>query len=884
LKKNFFYFLTGFLFTVFVFSALQEFYLTNPIFPKFENLLPDFILSIVKKPVEMQSVEHSSTFQSSSEIGAFFQTLSKLEKSKAGIVKILHFGDSLIWGDILTERIKTNFHRDFGFGGIGLVPIAEYRERYFKNYKNFNQIDSFQKFHLNHRQNPNPFLGFLGEGFIPKQKEFQLSYQADSSKINFYFDVQNSDSFVVINNQIISNSENFHSIQNKNIPISFHISEAEKFSLHGVSLENESGIVYSSVPRQGIELTDLQIIGDKFSSIKNYSPDLIILQFGINESENIYTNNYLSSVKYKTDLENTIRFIKFHSSKSQILLIAPMERVYADSKPMKEISEIIAIQKSVSLSENISFLNLYSLLGGANQNEKLYNEKILQSDRTHLTRSGGDIIGDLIYFEIQKEYRNFLGEEIKMTLNETKKKMNNPILFSSKAFFYFFIFVFILIFSLPKYKILILSLSSVYFYAAWDLSTIPLLLFSTFIGFYTGIKIDTSRRLGQKIWLLTSILFNLIILFYFKYFIFFQKILNEIYFYLKGEKLFSLNMQIFLPIGISFYTFQILSYSIDVFRKQVEPEKKFLSFLHYIAFFPQLIAGPIVRAQDFLAKRKNDSHYRTRYVHFSNGVFLFIVGLLKKLLADNLANSCIDKVFSNPEMFSSLEILLSIYAYAAQIYLDFSGYSDMAIGLAKILGYRLTLNFLFPYSSFTITEFWRRWHISLSNWFRDYLYIPLGGNRKNIYFNLFLVMILCGLWHGASFLFLLWGLWHGLFLLIERFFLIRESKSYIRKFFTLHIIIIGWILFRSGNLETYFSIWNRLFKLETQFVNQEVWVIAFLILFFIYQFFRNSIMLKIRILWQQFWPFVHGISLAFCIFSIYYFTKISVKPFIYFEF
>ncbi len=872
------------MFTIFVGSVLQEFYFTNTIFPKFDNLLPDFILSIVQKPYEIQSVEQSSTFQSSSEIGAFFQALSKLEKSKTGLVKILHFGDSLIWGDILTERIKTNFHRDFGFGGIGLVPIAEYRERYFKNYKNLNRIDSFQKFHLNHRQNPNPSLGFLGEGFIPKQKDFQLSYQADSSKINFYFDGQNSDSILLINNQIVSNEKNFHSLDNKNIPISFHISKVEKFSLHCVSLENESGIVYSSVPRQGIELSDLQILGDKFSSIKKFSPDLIILQFGINESENIYTNNFLSSVKYKTDLENTIRFIKVHSDKSQILLISPMERVYADSKPMKEILEIIKIQKSVSVSENISYLNLYSLLGGENQNEKLYIDKILQSDRTHLTRSGGDVIGDRIYSEIQEEYRNFLGEEIKMTLNETKKKMNNPILFSSKAFFYFFIFVLILIWFLPQYKILILSLSSVYFYAAWDLFTIPLLLFSTFIGFYTGIKIDNASLVRKKIWLLACILSNILILFYFKYFMFFQKILKETYFLFKGESCFSLEIQILLPIGISFYTFQILSYSIDVYRKHIEPEKNFLSFLHYIAFFPQLIAGPIVRAQDFLANRKNDSHYRNRYVHFSDGIFLLSLGLLKKLLADNLANSSIDKVFSNPEMFSSIEILLSIYAYAAQIYLDFSGYSDMAIGLAKILGYRLTLNFLFPYSSFTITEFWRTWHISLSNWFRDYLYIPLGGNRKNTYFNLFIVMILCGLWHGASYLFLLWGLWHGLFLLIERFFLIRESKSYIRKFFTLHIIIIGWILFRSGSLETYFSIWNRLFKLETQFVNQEVWVIAFLILFFIYQFFQNSIMLKIRIRWLQFTPFIHGMSLAFCIFSIFYFTKISVKPFIYFEF
>jgi alginate O-acetyltransferase complex protein AlgI len=258
-----------------------------------------------------------------------------------------------------------------------------------------------------------------------------------------------------------------------------------------------------------------------------------------------------------------------------------------------------------------------------------------------------------------------------------------------------------------------------------------------------------------------------------------------------------------MPIGISFFTFQGMSYVIDLYRKKVNVQKNPAKLAFYISFFPQLIAGPIVRYIDIERQIYKRDETIDKFIY---GVKRFVIGLAKKVIIANNMGYVADLVFNNPAIENTAIIAwLGIVCYTFQIYFDFSGYSDMAIGLGRMFGFKFLENFNYPYISKTITEFWRRWHISLSSWFRDYVYIPLGGNKQgNVYANLLIVFALTGFWHGASFQFLAWGLWHGLFLIIERLFGMREVKNKriisLRLAITLLIVVIGWVFFRSPGL------------------------------------------------------------------------------------
>ena len=303
----------------------------------------------------------------------------------------------------------------------------------------------------------------------------------------------------------------------------------------------------------------------------------------------------------------------------------------------------------------------------------------------------------------------------------------------------------------------------------------------------------------KRIVLVFFLLLNLGFLFYYKYFNFavitLRSIIPNFYFPIKD---------IALPIGISFFTFQGMSYIIDVYRDEVKPQKNPLIIAMYISMFPQLIAGPIVRYSDI------ESACYTRQTTidtFYSGISRFVIGLSKKMFIANTLAVQADRIFSqNVNQIGSGTAWLGAIFYALQIYYDFSGYSDMAIGLGKMIGFSFPENFDYPYISKSIREFWRRWHISLSTFFRDYVYIPLGGSRKgNVYIHLFAIFLLTGLWHGASWTFVLWGLWHGLFIILERIFL-KESKSILlvnilEHVYTLFIVLIGWVLFRSETIQ-----------------------------------------------------------------------------------
>lgn len=368
------------------------------------------------------------------------------------------------------------------------------------------------------------------------------------------------------------------------------------------------------------------------------------------------------------------------------------------------------------------------------------------------------------------------------------------MLFNSLTFILIFLPISILFYyclnnNLKNYLLLLISLL---FYAWGEPKFIILLMISILINYFLSLIIYNSNKLS-KISLILAIAINVIFLLSFKYLSLYVGFLNQFF-----PVQFNLS-EITLPIGISFYTFQVISYLVDVYKKEVDVQKNFFLFATYIAFFPHLIAGPIVRYSDIkdqLTKRKYNIN------NFCNGVRLFIIGLAKKVIIANNVAIIVDGIYGeigNIDIYAFIFMSISFYL---QIYFDFSGYSDMAVGLGKMFGFELKDNFDYPYVSTSITEFWRRWHISLSSWFKDYIYIPLGGNRVSTLhwiINILIVWILTGIWHGSNMNFILWGLYFGIIIILEKKIFkkyLEKVPVFIRWLYTFIIINIGWLMFK----------------------------------------------------------------------------------------
>lgn len=361
------------------------------------------------------------------------------------------------------------------------------------------------------------------------------------------------------------------------------------------------------------------------------------------------------------------------------------------------------------------------------------------------------------------------------------------MIFSSIYFIYYFLIIFLILYFITpkKFKNYTLLLGSLFFYFYGDSKYIVLLLISSLVNYILGRLISKKNK---KLFLIIGLIFNFGLLFYFKYFNFFLSNINS---------LFKTNINLFsivLPLGISFYTFKNASYLIDVYKNKVNPEKNFINYFTYIAMFPSLIQGPIVRYKDIDLKDKKIS-----YDNFAMGVERFIIGLSKKvILADTLAKLVTD--LTNMEVQTVVSLWVKATSDIVKLYLDFSGYTDMAIGLGLMIGIKIMENFDYPLSTYSVTSFWRKWHISLSSWFKDYIYIPLGGNRKGKlrkYFNIFVVWFLTGLWHGASWNFILWGLYFGTILVIEKRFFLKffEKHKIIGNMVTNILVVIGFVFF-----------------------------------------------------------------------------------------
>ncbi len=378
------------------------------------------------------------------------------------------------------------------------------------------------------------------------------------------------------------------------------------------------------------------------------------------------------------------------------------------------------------------------------------------------------------------------------------------MIFSSSVFLFLFLPMVLLGYFLIRveYRNIFLLIVSLAFYGWGEPRFIFVMCLSIGINYIAGLIIHYGKmncgKVCNRIILICAVMVNLIILFYFKYLDFFIESINTV-----TGSAFPLK-NIVLPIGISFFTFQGMSYILDLYMDKVEVQKKLINIALYIALFPQLIAGPIVRYKDI---NEQINFRECKLDKFVIGIRRFVVGLGKKVVIANNLGLIADQIFANNPLENSMAIAwLGIICYTIQIYFDFSGYSDMAIGLGKMFGFDFLENFNYPYISTSITEFWRRWHISLSSWFRDYVYIPLGGNRRgNMYFNLLVVFLVTGLWHGAAWNFVIWGLWHGMFLIIEKMtkqknIHFKMPKS-IKWLFTMIIVMIGWILFRAPSLK-----------------------------------------------------------------------------------
>ena len=474
------------------------------------------------------------------------------------------------------------------------------------------------------------------------------------------------------------------------------------------------------------------------------------------------------------------------------------------------------------------------------------------------------------------------------------------MVFSSIVFLLYFLPAFLLTyyFADKKFKNAVILLFSILFYSWGAPKFIFILLGTTFVDFYlVKWMYQTENKLHKRLILSLSVSINIGLLFYFKYSNFFIDNINSVL-SVFGEK----NIQwtkLILPIGISFYTFETITYVVDIYRKVHKPLKNFWDYQLYIILFPKLIAGPIVRYND-LADQITDRSKNDTLDNRLIGFYRFAIGLAKKVLVANQMGLQADAIFAmNFSSLNTLTAWIGILAYTFQIYFDFSGYSDMAIGLAKMIGFKFPENFNNPYISTSITEFWRRWHISLGAWMKNYLYIPLGGNKvsskRRLYFNLWFVFLASGLWHGASWSFILWGAYHGSFLILEKSFLQKiynKIGKLLSTIITFILIVIGWVFFRVDKVSDAFVFLKRMFAFN--FKNMPSFDSEFYTFFLIAVFFAFfTYYKKGQLMHDSFYVGNYSINrhcvtslivIFLLVISISSITAFGFNPFIYFRF
>ena len=488
--------------------------------------------------------------------------------------------------------------------------------------------------------------------------------------------------------------------------------------------------------------------------------------------------------------------------------------------------------------------------------------------------------------------------DIPKLLNQFQYHRAEPLIFNSGFFLFLFLGFLAVYISLSKThraKLTFVTLFSLYFYYKSSGIYFLILIGSTVVDYTLANYIYKTTTPWKRLsWLVFSLVINLGLLGYFKY----TNFLHEIFSSLAGLPY--KPFDIFLPVGVSFFTFQSLSYTIDIYRGTLKPVNKILDYAFFVSFFPQLVAGPIVRAADFIPQIYQPTIVTKEM--FGRGIYLICTGLFKKaIISDYISLNFVDRIFDAPTLYTGLENLFGVYGYALQIYCDFSGYSDMAIGIALLLGFQFCLNFDSPYQSKNITEFWRRWHISLSTWLRDYLYISLGGNRKGkfrTYINLFITMLLGGLWHGAAFKFILWGGLHGLALGVHKLFTSlrlgiykkqNQFTSIVGLLITFHFVCFCWIFFRASSMENAMEVISQISlhftpQIFFDFIVGYRSILLVMMMGYILHFMPHRVELRTEKMVINM-PMAGKVAMMVCLVILVIQTKSAgIQPFIYFQF
>ncbi|TAL38824.1 MAG: hypothetical protein EPN93_03595 [Spirochaetes bacterium] len=922
-------------------------------FPAFRDYVPAALLSLAAQPAESDktaddpkpAIEKLPVFDDGKgheRLARFFKKLYELEKKDRKKVRILHYGDSIIWGDIFTLGLKRRFQKDFGDGGRGVVPIIYTRHTDIKDYVNstnkseFYLKDLLQGFRkdLVPLLDPgvNPCLGFTGESALPTNPYATIRYaipdggtplerlqiflrapmndgaesaeyraniacvpagQSGEEKLNWKISLKPDETGVV----------NFNIPPSKGVNIDFSGADARLPWVDAVNLETAQGLVYNTVCRMGTFMSWLNMIPEKNlePSIKALAPDLIIFQWGMNEAIELQQNKQFSAELYKAQTTRWLSRIKGIYPDADFMLIGPIEAIntwHGKALALVEVHEIIRMQREMAKELGMAFFNPYEHLGGEGQMFEMVKTGLAISDHTHFTVKGGENLAEGFYPMLMNAYKSSTGRagDVKATgtalIREEKRE---PIMFNSKSFVYFMAVVLViagLLSRLPRFRVAFILAASCMFYLSWQVWPIVFLLGISALDYFLALGIENAQLRGRRgsQYVVLSLLANLGVLFIFKYFDFFSTLISDVL--SAGAHRIDLPLlKVALPVGISFYTFQRLSYTIDVWRGHMKPESRFLPFMMYVSFFPQLLAGPIVRAKEFLPSLSEKlRHFAVDKEKVLAALFLIMTGLIKKTGADWLAVNLVDRVFTSPQMFSSLETVTALYAYTVQIYGDFSGYTDMAVGSAMLLGYNLTLNFNRPLQCISITDFWKRWHISLGTWFRDYLYFGLGGNRRHVYLNLLFVMSICGLWHGANMNYFFWGVYMGLFLVLERRFKLNEKeianpvKRAFRIFVAIQILAAGWLLFRPSTWDATLIMVRNIAQGSLQAANLSLTLLAVIALFFAVHYTPLSWKDKLRAYWIGSHPALQGMCAAGIAVFVYNIATAQVMPFIYFKF
>lgn len=638
--------------------------------------------------------------------------------------------------------------------------------------------------------------------------------------------------------------------------------------IYGLSIESNSGVIVDNIPHRGsagLEFTMADRQNQK-ALMMMLDPDLIILHYGLNVVRNV-REDY---TYYQKGLERQFQLLKELCPSADIVLMGLTDMADNFDGTMASFPNIEYIrdaQKNAAANAGIGYWDAYSAMGGANSIVKWVSldPPLAQKDYTHLTYAGSDSLATLFLNDLIPEPNPLpltsltddpsdslpadtlsqsteVSESSLFSISVTETQPapltdlllgllaydpSSPFIFSNIAFWIFMLFLmagYSIVYKKPFLRNFYLFLFSLFFYYKSGGLFLFLLVISTITDYTAGRLISGSRsRFVRLSWLVISLVVNLGMLGYFKYYGFVIDSINR----LAGTSLPSTDLlasisnslfltsfdvsSVVLPVGISFFTFQTISYTIDVYRRKVAPVKNILDFGFYVSFFPQLVAGPIVRASEFVPQLY--AKFSLTKKEFGHALYLIAKGLIKKMIiSDYISVNFVDRVFGSPELYTGTENLFAVYGYGLQIYCDFSGYTDIAIGVALLLGFRLPVNFNSPYKATGISDFWRRWHISLSRWLRDYLYISMGGNRRGSFrtgINLLITMTLGGLWHGASGRFVLWGVLHGVGLIVNKIWSHlmparprkRRIFTVLQIFITFNFVSFAWIFFRAETNE-----------------------------------------------------------------------------------